>query len=141
MFGYLLDTCVWIDALLAPQKLNDEVSELLSGGEKLYLSSISLIELARKEGRGDISLSMPCREWFEQVALPKGMIHLVDISTEIAVDATRLPEPFEKANGRRHKDPADQIIVATARCHGLTLLTSDQVLLDYVHVKCLSSRS
>jgi PIN domain nuclease of toxin-antitoxin system len=140
MADFLLDTCAWVDALLAPEKLNSKTRRLLSGQNKLYLSSISLIEFARKEARGEISLRMPCHEWFAQVALPKGRITLLDISPEIAVEATRLPGSFNKPNGSPHKDPADQIIVATARCHGLTLLTSDQVMLAYGKVKTLLSR-
>jgi PIN domain nuclease of toxin-antitoxin system len=140
MASYLLDTCAWIDALLAPEKLNPSTKKLISGPTRLYLSSISLIELTRKEALGQISLKMPCHEWLEKIALPPGKIKILPITPEIAVDATRLPHPFLNQQGKPHKDPADQIIVATARCHGLTLLTSDKVLLDYAQVKTLRSR-
>jgi PIN domain nuclease of toxin-antitoxin system len=140
MAAYLLDTCAWIDALLAPEKLSSYTRKLIEGPEILYLSSISLIELARKEACGDIDLSMPCHEWLEKIALPRDKIKVLDISPEIAVDATRLPRPFVNAQGKPHKDPADQIIVATARCHGITLLTSDKIILRYGKVKSLCSR-
>lgn len=140
MASYLLDTCAWIDALLAPEKLSPYTKKLISGPTRLHLSSISLIELTRKEALGHISLTMPCHEWLEKIALPLGKINILPISPEIAVDATRLPHPFLNKQGKPHKDPADQIIVATARCHGLTLLTSDKVLLAYAQVKSLQSR-
>jgi hypothetical protein len=49
------------------------------------------------------------------------------ISCEIVLDATALPDGFRS-------DPADELIVATARVLGLPLLTADQKLLDYPHV-------
>ncbi|MEX2579549.1 MAG: type II toxin-antitoxin system VapC family toxin [Verrucomicrobiales bacterium] len=141
MPGYLLDTCAWIDALLAPERLAAEARDLIAGPEQFGLCPISLLELARKESRGDISLRMAIRDWFEQVALPAGKIRVLPITPEIAIDATRLPEPFLNRQGKHHKDPADQIIVATARYHGATLITSDRVLLDYQFVNTLSSRA
>lgn len=137
---YLLDTCAWIDALLAPELLSTRAREIIDSPERLHLSTISLLELARKEAIGKITLNMPCQEWLTTIALPPGKITLLPITPEIVVDATRLPGAFEK-DGRPHKDPADQIITATARHRGFTLLTSDQVLLDYPHLKTLDSRS
>ncbi len=140
MRGYLLDTCAWIDSLLAPEKLRPLVRKIIGGGTPLHLCSVSLLEFARKEARGEISLSMPCVEWFERIALPKGKIILLDVIPPIAVDATRLPQPFLNRQGNVHKDPMDLVIVATARHHDLTLLTSDQVLLDYSGVRTEKSR-
>lgn len=141
MASYLLDTCAWIDALLAPEKLYPYAKKIIAGPTRLCISSISLIEFTRKETLGQITLNMPCHEWLKKIALPPGKINILSISPEIAVDATRLPHPFVNQQGKPHKDPADQIIVATARCHGLTLLTSDSVLLGYAHVKTLQSRA
>jgi len=140
MPGYLLDTCAWIDALLAPEKLRQPIRRIIAGKTPLHLCSVSLIEFARKEARGDISVSMPCAEWFARVALPKGKVILLDITPGIAVDATRLPQPFVNRQGSVHKDPMDLIIVATARHHDLTLITSDQVLLDYAGVRTVNTR-
>ncbi len=140
MPGYLLDTCAWIDALLAPEKLRPQIRRIIDGSTILHLASISLIEFARKEARGDISISIPCGEWFERIALPKGKIIILEILPQIAVDATRLPQPFNNRQGTPHKDPMDQIIVATARHHDLTLLTCDLALLDYSGVRTEKSR-
>ncbi len=140
MPSYLLDTCAWIDALVAPERLSKKAHSLISSGEKLALSCISLLEIARKEAKGEITLRVPIQEWFEKIALPKGKIILLDLTPQIAIDATRLPAPFLNRQGQPHKDPADQIIVATARYHQLTLLTSDQVLLGYIGVDSIPSR-
>ncbi len=136
---YLLDTCAWIDALLAPELLSQATIDIINGPERLHLSTISLLELARKEALGKITLNMPCYEWLTSIAIPTGKIILIPMTPQIVVDATRLPGNFEK-DGKPHKDPADQIITATARLRNYTLLTSDQVLLDYAHVNTLLSR-
>ncbi len=140
MASYLLDTCAWIDALLAPEKLSPKVRKILGNSEPVFLSTISLLEFTRKEARGQIKLNMPCRDWLEQVALPAGKITLIPLSPRITVEATRLPAGLFNPQGKEHKDPADQIIVATARCNNLTLLTSDKVLLTYSKVRSLASR-
>lgn len=140
MPGYLLDTCAWIDSLLAPEKLRPQIRKIIGNTAPLYLCSISLIEFARKEARGDITISMPCAEWFERIALPKGKIIVLEILPQVSVDATRLPQPFNNRQGNPHKDPMDQIIVATARHHDLTLLTCDPVILDYPHIRTEKSR-
>jgi PIN domain nuclease of toxin-antitoxin system len=57
-------------------------------------------------------------------------IRLLDLTPHIAVDSTQLPGVF-------HRDPADQIIVATARVYDISLLTADQRILDYPHVRTL----
>jgi PIN domain nuclease of toxin-antitoxin system len=57
-------------------------------------------------------------------------VQLVDLSTDIAIESTRLPEPF-------HRDPADQMIVATARILSLSILTADQKILNYQYVERL----
>jgi PIN domain nuclease of toxin-antitoxin system len=75
---------------------------------------------------------MPLATWFER-AMPEHHIKVIDLSPTIAIDATRLPQ-------WEHRDPADQIIVATARVHGLTILTSDQKILRYPHVKSQATR-
>ena len=137
---HLLDTCAWIDALLAPEKLSDEVRNIFGLAEPLGLSTISVLELARKEATGELIINMPLTAWLEKIALPKRKIRLLTISPEISIDATRLPEPFVNRQNRPHKDPADQIIIATARRHDLTLVTSDRILLDYPHVRTLPSR-
>ncbi len=77
MPGYLLDTCAWIDSLLAPEKLRQPIRRLIGSDTPLHLCSVSLIEFARKEARGEISISMACAEWFERIALPKGKIILL----------------------------------------------------------------
>lgn len=128
----LLDTCAWLDAFAAPELLKPVVRKLLAGEHLVHVSAISLLEVARKEAKGELVIGMALSKWFE-LALPAKRVRVLEISPEIAIDATRLPD-------WPHKDPCDQIIVATARIHGLKVLTSDSKILKYRHVESIASR-
>ena len=128
----LLDTCAWLDAFAAPELLKPAVRKLLAGERMVHVSAISLVEVARKEAKGELVFGMALTKWF-QLALPANRVRVLEISPEIAIDATRLPDWL-------HKDPCDQIIVATARLHGLKVLTSDSKILRYRQVESIASR-
>lgn len=51
---YLLDTCTWIDAFAAPQFLKPAVRKIIDQQSTIHVSSISLLEVARKEDKGDL---------------------------------------------------------------------------------------
>jgi PIN domain nuclease of toxin-antitoxin system len=89
----------------------------------LLLSVISVWEVSLLESKQRLSLHMDCLEWVRR-ALETPGLSLVPLTPEIAVESTRLP-------GNIHADPADRILVATARNLGARLLTRDQALLDY----------
>jgi PIN domain nuclease of toxin-antitoxin system len=89
----------------------------------LVLSVISVWEVALLESKGRLHLHMDCLEWVRR-ALETPGLSLVPLTPEIAVESTRLP-------GEMHADPADRILVATARSLGARLMTRDQALLDY----------
>jgi PIN domain nuclease of toxin-antitoxin system len=98
----------------------------------IHLASISLLEVARKEAKGFLIFGMPLEDWF-RIALPVHRVKVIELSPGISIDSTRLPE-------WEHRDPGDQIVVATARVMGLTVLTSDRKILGYPHVKSMASR-
>lgn len=129
---YLLDTCAWIDAFSAPELLKSQVRKLINAQRVVHVAAISLLEVARKEAKGELVFGMPLSDWF-RFALPQNRVKVIDASPEIAIDATRLPN-------WTHKDPADHLIVATARVHRLSVLTSDGKILAYPHVKSIASR-
>lgn len=74
-----------------------------------------------------MKLDRPVTEWLDLALLQPGL-ELLPLTPAIAVESTRLPQPF-------HRDPADQIVVATARHHGIPLLTYDGKILEYPHVQ------
>ena len=125
----ILDTHIWIwwsgsRELLTPDQLNCLQENEQDG---LGICSISLWEVAKLVEKGRLSLDRPLESWFE-VALNYPGMRVIPLSPSIAIESTRLPGEF-------HKDPMDQIIVATARIHDCLLLTSDQKILQYPHVK------
>ena len=128
----ILDTHIWLwwnqDS---PQltKFQKDVIEN-SRSEGIGISSISLIEISRLVDRSRLVLPKPLGEWFS-IALAEEGVLLIPITPEIAIEAYALPDEF-------HKDPADRIIVATARVYDCSLMTVDQNIVAYPHVRCLS---
>jgi PIN domain nuclease of toxin-antitoxin system len=80
-------------------------------------------EIGMLESKGRLLLNLPCEAWVREALKTPGLT-LAPLTPEIAVDSTRLPGAF-------HGDPADRIIVATARRLGARLLTRDRKLLEY----------
>jgi PIN domain nuclease of toxin-antitoxin system len=129
----LLDTHVWIWSQEAPEKLGKEARRLLVDGRSTnHVATVSVLELARLVAAGSILLNKPLGAWIE-TAVEELHAEEVAMSREIATEAYALPGEF-------HRDPADRILVATARREGLTLLTADDRILSYPHVKTLDAR-
>jgi PIN domain nuclease of toxin-antitoxin system len=136
----LLDTHVWIwVAENITAKLSASCIErirLAGLEEKLLVSAISVWEVANLDAKKRISLYTNCRDWVN-LGLQGQNIELVDLSPEIAIESTRLPEGF-------HADPADRILIATARNRNATLVTADRAILEYSrskHVRVLDARA
>ncbi len=120
----LLDTHIFIWLVLGNTRLQREARSAISSASAagtLYMSPISLWEIALKHSRGKLELGRPLRPWLKE-ALSATAVQLIPIDIEIACACADLPASF-------HGDPADRIIAATARSHGLTLITDDQKLL------------
>jgi PIN domain nuclease of toxin-antitoxin system len=129
----LLDTHVWIWSQESPEKLGKEARRLLVDGKSTnHVATVSVLELARLVAAGDIFLNRPLPAWVE-TAVEELHAEELAMSREIAAEAYALPGEF-------HRDPADRILVATARREGLTLLTADARILSYPHVKTLDAR-
>ncbi len=131
---YLLDTHVLIWMAESSGDLSGNISDVLrrSSSEDLAISAITPWEIAKKVSLGKLCLSLPLADWLTAAANPKG-IRIVPLSIDISIEANTLPGEF-------HKDPADQIIVASARKHNLQLITADNRILAYPHVKTLDAR-
>ena len=120
----LLDTHSWLWLANDDRKLGKSARTAITSGaadDALYLSPISLWEIALKSARGKLQLDMPLKTWVRR-ALNLTRVHLAPITPEIACDCAELPSSF-------HGDPADRLIAATARTEGMTLLTHDRALL------------
>jgi PIN domain nuclease of toxin-antitoxin system len=128
----LLDTHAWIWWHSNPGKLSHRVRALLttpSRYEELLLSAISPWEFAKLLEKGRLAISCDPEEWIrEALEMPK--LRLVPLTPSIAYRSTTLPRPF-------HDDPADQILVATAREENAAILTSDGRIRDYPHCRSI----
>ena len=101
----------------------------------IFVSAITLWEIAMLVHKDRLALGRDLTPWVEEVLALTG-IHLAPIEPAIAIDSVRLPGQF-------HADPADRLIIATARRHGRTLLTADQAILAYGaagHVRVADAR-
>ena len=131
--SYLLDTHVWIWSMESPAEVGPVARALLENPENpLFVSSISTLELARLQATGVIEPGGPLLAWIADAVEILGA-STIEVSHEIAVEAYQLPGSF-------HSDPADRVLVATARIHELEMLTADRRILDYPHVKSLDVR-
>lgn len=92
---------------------------------------ISCWEVAKLVELGRLDLDRPVQEWLA-LALAPPEIRLIELTPRIAVASTQLPGPF-------HRDPADQIIVATARIYDVEVFTVDRRILAYAHVRTVQS--
>ena len=104
-------------------------AELASSKGKIFVSSISAWEIAMLVSKDRLQLSMNVDSWIEIV---KGIetVQFVPLDNKVAIESTRLPGEF-------HKDPADRMIVSLARSLSLPLVTADEKILNYAHVKTL----
>ena len=130
----LLDTHVWIWSQAAPENLGIEAETLLAAPEEsLFLSPVSTLEIARLISGGRLVLKENLDDWIS-TSVEFLNCATADFSHQVAMAAYALP-------GRFHRDPADRMLVATARVHELTLLTADQRILDYAHVDSRDARA
>jgi PIN domain nuclease of toxin-antitoxin system len=134
----LLDTHVWIWLLDGtPGKLSAACLALLRRGsreDRLWISPISVWEVATLESKKRVTLSMDCRSWVEAGLRAPG-VRLAEFSPAVAIDSAHLP-------GQLHGDPADRILVATARQRKAVLVTKDAAILSYAalgHVSALDA--
>ena len=129
----LLDTHVLLWWLNDSGRLSAGQRDALGrAGEKppLLVSDISLWEVAMLHSLDRIRLAMPLRDWLSKAIAPP-LVRTLGISPAIATEVAALPDSF-------HRDPADRIIVATARVLGATLLTQDRRIVEAGLVDTLS---
>ncbi len=129
---YLLDTHTWIWWNMNPKKLSRRVKELIGNAEKydeMLLSAISPWEFSKLLEKKRLGISCNPEEWIN-TALDMPKLRLVPLSPVLSYRSTVLPPPF-------HNDPADQIIVATAREQNATILTKDERILAYENVRSI----
>ncbi len=127
----LLDTHIWIWWIHNDNQLNQKIrGHILSNEENgLGISVFSCWEVSKLVEIKRLTIHCPIEDWID-AALDYPGIRLLELTPQIAVESTKLP-------GKFHRDPADQIIVATARIWDCPLLTVDEKILNYQYVNLL----
>ena len=123
----LLDTHVWIWLLngqepLASSPARERIQSAAARGA-VRVAVMSVWEVGMLEAKGRISFPLSCEEWVRRALAAPGLA-AAPLTADIALASTRLPGEF-------HGDPADRIIVATARQLGATLVTKDRKIRRY----------
>jgi PIN domain nuclease of toxin-antitoxin system len=126
----LVDTHAWVWWVTEDRRLSvaaRRAMERSQGRGELLLSLISVWEVAKKVEKAQLVLDRPVDQWLE-LAVARPGLHLVELTRPILVESCKLPSPF-------HGDPADQIIVATARDRDAVIITKDEKIRRYTHVR------
>jgi PIN domain nuclease of toxin-antitoxin system len=123
----VLDTCAILWSILAPENLSVPAASMMTADTtRVLVSPISCAEIACGVERSRISLDRHWKSWFRHFVQLNGW-QLVDIDLKIIEEAYSLPE-------YANRDPADRIIVATARILQCPVVTADRRIRDYPHV-------
>lgn len=127
----LLDTHIWVWLADESERLTALRRRILEDhrADGLGVSAISCWEVAKLIEYDRLKLACAIEEWMEDALTLPG-IQLIELTPLIAITSTKLP-------GKFHRDPADQIIVATAQVYDLAVLTEDEKIMKYEHVRTL----
>ena len=133
----LLDTCalIWVaesDPGMA-KAAREALDSAALAGMPLHVSLITAWELGLLEASGRVPMSRPANVAFSTFVNLPG-VRLQELTGDILVNSSLLPQPV-------HRDPADRILIATARALDLTIVTRDRLILDYAeagHVRALA---
>jgi PIN domain nuclease of toxin-antitoxin system len=133
----LLDTCAMIWVAESDPGMAEAALEALDSaavaGSPVFVSLITAWELGLLEARGVIPMSRPAGAAFDTFVKLPG-VQLQDLTGDILANSSSLPQPV-------HDDPADRIIIATARALDMTIVTRDRNILSYAeagHVRALA---
>jgi PIN domain nuclease of toxin-antitoxin system len=120
----LLDTHIVVRWLIDNRKLSREQFRVLQTAvrrtEPVALSAMSLLEIAVLNSAGRLKLKTSLNEFFTDLQA-RPVFQILPLTYEVATEAASLGNL---------RDPADRAIVATARAHRLTLMTSDQRIIE-----------
>ena len=105
------------------------IKRAIDDNSEVIISAISAWEVTMLIQKDRLILNMDIENWLDEVAHIDG-VRFVPIDSQIAFKSAMLPGNF-------HKDPADRMIVATARKWAIPLATSDKRILAYQHVKTI----
>lgn len=129
----VLDTHIWIWWMNGDPRFTRAMEQIVNDHQSrgIGICAISFWEVAQLVKRNRIAVSMDAETWIRTALSAPGIVP-IELTPDIAVESVNLPGQF-------HRDPADQMIVATARVLNCPLLTADARILAYAHVQLASN--
>ena len=122
----ILDTCAIIWGA-GGQSISEQATKAINAAEanndEIYFSPISAWEIGLLVKRGRLHIAGRPSRWFQSATVKKGL-KACELTTEVLIESSFLP-------GKLHDDPADRIIIASAREFGLRIVTRDRKILAY----------
>lgn len=137
MSAVLLDTHVFVWLMQGVDRLGDNARSIINAAtarDELFVAAITPWEIALLVSKSRLALPEDVLQWLQEAISASG-IGIIPLSLEVSVASTRLP-------GDLHRDPADRLIVATARHLNALLITEDGLILNYAakgHVHAISA--
>jgi len=123
----LLDTCaiIWMVEDAPLDGMARAAIRRAASSHSVLVSPVSAWEIGLLADRASAGFSFRPSPvlWFKAL-LAKPGIHLTPLAPDAAVEAAALP-------GTLHRDPADRLLIATARDLGVPLVTRDARILAY----------
>src|SRR6185503_17032668 len=124
----ILDTCALLWLASGGKKISRSALKEINEAPAVYVSAISGFEIAIKVAKGKLKLPSPPQTWFEKVVEHHGLA-VLPLELNVCIAAARLP--------LIHDDPCDRFIIAAAKLHDLTVVTTDEHFEKYgVNVIC-----
>ena len=125
---------MWIadGARLEPEAI-EALNESAAQRESVMISPITALEIGRLVSQGRYPTTMTVKGWFDSLVIPPYSA-LAELTSSVLIDSSFMP-------GTPPKDPADRIIIATARAHGFRIMTRDRKILAYAeqgHVQAIA---
>ncbi|MFH1933326.1 MAG: type II toxin-antitoxin system VapC family toxin [Pseudomonadota bacterium] len=128
----VLDTHAWVWFVSNPDLLSKPARKAVDAAmeqKEIFISCISAWEVALLVAKKRLRLTLEIPDWIaKSERLP--FFHFLPVDNSIAVKSVNLPQPL-------HSDPADRIIIATAITIAAPVITKDEKLLNYPHVKTI----
>ena len=126
----VLDTHAWIWLIDSPERLGAAAQKAIESARRqraVFVSSISAWEVHMLCARGRLRFAVDPEVWISRCERIS-FLRFLPVDNEIARLSVQLPDPF-------HADPADRMIVATARFLGAPVATCDSKIHAYPHVQ------
>ncbi len=122
MPAVMLDTCGLIWLVNGGGRLSTKTLEAIQAADIVYVSAATALEIGCKAARKKIDLPIEAEDWYHKALEVHDLVE-IPVTGEIALRSASLPF--------LHKDPADRIIIATARLHHLPIVTHDNRFEQY----------